>query len=177
MHPAERLELIRYCVRCGARLERREAYGAVRPVCPGCRHVHFLDPKVAVAVVVEQDGRILLIQRRGDPEAGKWSIPAGFMDAGEDPRAAAEREALEETGLIVRATTLWEVFGRTDPEEGADLLLAFRAEVVGGALVPGDDAADARFFGPQELPEAIAFGSAKAILADWLRVPGRDSTG
>lgn len=167
MEPAQRLELMRYCVRCGQKLERRQVYGAERPVCPACGNIHFLDPKVAVAVVVELEGRILLIQRRGEPEAGKWSVPAGFMDAGEDPRRAAEREALEETGLQVVATTLWDVFGRTEPHEGADLLLAFKAEVVGGDLRAGDDAVDARFFGASEIPDAIAFGSARAILAGW----------
>ena len=167
MEPAARLEAIRYCVRCGTLLERRWVYGAERPVCPACGYTHFLDPKVAVAVVVEQDGRVLLILRKGDPEAGKWSVPAGFMDAGEDPRRAAEREAMEETGLQVRATTLWEVYPRSEPQEGADLLLAFRAEVIGGALQPGDDAADARFFARDEIPEPIAFGAARAILAGW----------
>jgi len=167
MEPAERLALMRYCVRCGTGLERREVYGAERPVCPDCGHIHFLDPKVAVAVVVEQADRILLIRRRGNPEAGKWSVPAGFMDAGEDPRRAAEREALEETGLVVRAGDLWDLYPRSEPHEGADLLLAFRAVVVGGQLNPGDDAVDARFFGKDELPEPIAFGSARAILAGW----------
>ena len=167
MEPAQRLELVRFCVRCGHELERRDVYGASRPVCPDCGYIHFLDPKVAVAVVIEQEGKILLILRRGEPEADKWSVPAGFMDAGEDPRRAAEREAFEETGLRVVATTLWEVFGRSEPNEGADLLLAFRAEVVGGDLLAGDDARDARFFSAAELPEAIAFGSARAILAEW----------
>lgn len=167
MEPAQRLELVRFCVRCGHAIERRHVYGASRPVCPDCGYIHFLDPKVAVAAVIEQEGKILLIQRRGDPEAGKWSVPAGFMDAGEDPRRAAEREALEETGLQVVATTLWDVFGRHEPAEGADLLLAFRAEIVGGELCAGDDACDARFFSSAELPEDIAFGSARAILAEW----------
>lgn len=167
MESAERLARIKYCIQCGTLFERRFVYGAERPVCPRCGHIHFMDPKVAVAAVVEHDDRILLILRKGNPEAGKWSLPAGFMDAGEDPRRAAEREAFEETGLQVRATTLWDLFPRSEPTEGADLLLAFRADVIGGTLRPGDDAADARFFARDEVPASIAFSSARAIVDRW----------
>ena len=95
-----------FCLRCGHALEERQADGALRPVCPQCGRVHFFDPKVAVGLVIERAGQLLLIRRRNAPGQGLWSIPAGFVDAGEDPARAAEREALEETGLTVRVTAL-----------------------------------------------------------------------
>lgn len=158
---------INYCPRCGHALEHRQAFGRVRPVCPSCGRVHFIDPKVAVGVVIEREGKILLIQRANPPEQGKWSFPAGFVDKGEDPARAAEREAEEETGLTVRALEVLDVVAKAAANEGADILIVYRAEVVSGALIPADDAADARYFGPAEIPATLAFPSTRKIIAEW----------
>jgi ADP-ribose pyrophosphatase YjhB (NUDIX family) len=122
---------------------------------------------VAVALVIEREGHLLLIRRNQNPEKGKWSVPAGFVDAGEDPARAAEREALEETGLHVRVVELLELLPKSDPVEVADILLVYRAEIVSGALTAGDDAEVVRFFGPDDLPTDLAFGSAHHITAAW----------
>ncbi len=148
-------------------MEHRQAFGRVRPVCPACGYIHFIDPKVAVGVVVEDAGRILLIRRANPPEQGHWSFPAGFVDGGEDPARAAEREALEETGLAVRAVQLLDVVSRAAPNEGADILIVYRARVVAGMLAPGDDAAEARYFGPAEIPDDLAFPSTRKIIGEW----------
>ncbi len=76
---------LNYCVHCGQRLEMRQSFGALRPVCTGCGRTHFVDPKVAVGLLIEAGRRLLLVRRSQDPQQGKWSIPAGFMDGGEDP--------------------------------------------------------------------------------------------
>ena len=157
---------IHYCPRCGQPVERRQVYGALRPVCPACGRVHFIDPKVAVGVLIEEAGRLLLIKRGNDPERGKWSVPAGFVDGGEDPARAAEREALEETGLRVHVIGLLDVYARVQVTEGADILIVYRAEVVGGQPFPGDDAATVGYFDPDDLPE-LAFDSTQQIVSRW----------
>ena len=161
---------LNFCPRCGHPLELRQTLGALRPVCTQCGRVHFIDPKVAVGLVIEHAGTLLLIQRRIEPEAGKWSIPAGFVDAGEDPARAAEREALEETGLQVQVTRLLDVYPRGGPTEGADILIVYAAQVTGGLLQPGDDAAQAAYFAPSALPE-LAFTSTQKIIERWLQTP------
>jgi ADP-ribose pyrophosphatase YjhB (NUDIX family) len=158
---------LNYCVRCGGPLEWRQAFGATRPVCTQCGRVHFIDPKVAVGLLAADGGRLLLIQRANDPERGKWSIPAGFVDAGEDPARAAEREGLEETGLRFEVTGLLDVYARGGAAEGADILIVYQARATGGALHPGDDAAQARYFAPDELPE-LAFVSTQQVIERWL---------
>jgi 8-oxo-dGTP diphosphatase len=161
---------LNFCVRCGHPLEWREKFGAMRPVCTQCGRVHFIDPKVAVGLLVTDDqGRLLLIQRANDPEGGKWSIPAGFLDAGEDPARAAEREGLEETGLRFTVTGLFDVYPKGQPTEGADLLIVYTAVVTGGALQPGDDAAQAAYFEPDDLP-ALAFLSTQKLVARWVEL-------
>jgi 8-oxo-dGTP diphosphatase len=159
-------EDINFCPRCGHPLERRQVYGAERPVCPSCGRIHFIDPKVAVGVVIQDAGRLLLIKRGNDPERGKWSVPAGFVDAGEDPARAAEREAFEETGLRVRVTGLLDVYARVRVTEGADILIVYLARVAGGQLKPGDDAEAATYFDLDHLPE-LAFDSTGQIVSRW----------
>jgi len=163
-----------FCPRCGHALERRQVYGALRPVCPSCGRVHFIDPKVAVGVMIEDAGRLLLIKRGNDPEQGKWSMPAGFVDAGEDPAQAAAREALEETGLQVRVTGLVDVYARVRVTDGADILIVYQAQVTGGKMSPGDDAAEVRYFGPDERLPELAFDSTEQIISRWRARRTRD---
>ena len=144
-------------------MERREKYGKLRPVCPSCGHIHFDDPKVAAAVVVERDGKILLTCRVNDPQRGLWTVPGGFVDAGEDTRAAAARECEEETGLKVEVTELLDVIAGLEHARGASFVIFYRGRVIGGTLAANDDADSVGFFAKDELPE-LAFESTKEIL-------------
>jgi 8-oxo-dGTP diphosphatase len=138
-------------------------FGAERPECPACGWIYFEDPKVAAAVLVEQDGRVLLTRRVNEPHQGEWSLPAGFVNAHEDPERAAERECLEETGLIVRVTGLIQLIAGQEHERGADMLLLYRAEVTGGKLQAGDDADEVGFFERDSLPP-LAFRATRIAL-------------
>lgn len=152
-----------YCPRCATPLVTRPVMDKLRRVCPACNYVHFTDPKVGVGVMVVEDGRLLLVRRAMVPEKGKWSIPAGFVDSGEDPQATAVREAEEETGLHVAITGLVDVYFNpsTRPNQpGASIFILYRAECIGGQLQAGDDAAAAAFFALDDLPE-IAFASTR----------------
>lgn len=154
---------INFCLTCGSRLELRRVHGKERPVCPSCGWVHFSDPKVAVAVLVEKEGKVLLTRRIYEPDRGKWSLPAGFMDAFETPELAAERECLEETGLQVRVTGLLDVLGGREHPNGADIFILYRAEIVGGKLDAGDDADQVGFFARDQLPP-LAFITTRKVL-------------
>lgn len=142
-----------HCPRCGGLLE--PAGRAQR--CTACDRVHHRDPKVGVGVVVRDDqDRLLLVRRRYAPGKGLWALPAGFVDAGEDPRAAAARECLEETGLVVEVGEVVDVYAAKGG--AASFFLAFRAVVRGGVLQAADDAADVGWFARNALPE-LAFES------------------
>ena len=61
-------------------------------------------PPEAVAIVLIENGRMLLIRRAESvPRPGYWSPPTGWIEPGETPSQAAEREASEELGVKVRA--------------------------------------------------------------------------
>ena len=155
---------INFCPRCGVALVSAQQAGRVRPVCPACDWVFFPDPKVAAAVLVERDGEVLLVRRVNQPHQGLWTLPAGFVDAGEDPARAAERECLEETGLQVQVTGLHDVVAGQEHPAGAHIVIVYRAAVVAGELQAGDDADKAKFFDRGSLPP-LGFEATKQVLA------------
>ncbi|HWX87048.1 MAG TPA: NUDIX hydrolase [Solirubrobacteraceae bacterium] len=129
-------------------------------------------PMLTVDVVVLADGgeagRVLLIQRGNPPFQGRWAIPGGFVEEGEQVADAAPRELAEETGLRVDGLDLLGVYdtpGR-DPR-GWTVSVVYLARLPGETTVAGgDDASDARWFDTGDLPE-LAFDHA-LILADAL---------
>jgi ADP-ribose pyrophosphatase YjhB (NUDIX family) len=153
---------------CGAVLEQQHRAGALRPACPQCDHIVFFDPKVAVVIFIVQDGKILLIKRAVDPGKGRWAFPAGFVDAGEDPKEAARRELLEETGLDIEIIRLFDVFARNTDDGGtADIIIAYVARITGGTLQALDDAEAVGWFGAYELPELV-FATTGILVERWL---------
>jgi 8-oxo-dGTP diphosphatase len=124
-------------------------------------------PPVAADVIIElidRPGRpIVLIERRFPPPG--WALPGGFVEVGETVEAACVREAAEETSLDVEVVRLVGVYsdpGR-DPR-GHTVGVTFLCRLAGGVLRGADDAAEARWFGLDALPQ-LAFDHA-AIVAD-----------
>lgn len=158
---------IRFCPHCGTTVETREFAGKERPVCPQCDWVYFPDPKVAAGILAIQDDKVLLVRRVMKPQRGYWGIPAGFVDAFEDPAQAAERECLEETGLEVIAGELFTVLSGREHPRGADIFIAYRGTITGGEMKAGDDADQVKFFPFDQLPR-LAFNVTRKILDLWL---------
>lgn len=166
---ARPLEL-NYCPQCGHALEVKEAFGRSRRFCPQCGRIVFREHKVAAGVIVERDGSILLVRRRLNPQQGLWSLPAGFVDAGESPAEAALRETTEETGLRVEIIDLVGVFTQGDYGD-ADIVVIYRARWPGGDpmekhLRAADDVDRVAFFDPENLP-SLAFGATQAAIHRW----------
>ncbi len=164
--PDERSPYV-YCPYCRTELSDRFVFGRTRRICLACGFVHFVDPKVGVATLVERDGKVLLVRRAVAPAVGTWCLPSGFVEYDEDPVEAATRECLEETGLQVQITSLLHVGRYRNDPRGAGVIIFYQAYVVGGQLSPGDDADEACFFAPQEIPRDIAFPSNRKILSRW----------
>lgn len=133
-------------------------------MCPGCGTVTYLDPKLAVAVLIEHQGRVLLGRRGpGTREAGRWSFPAGFVERGEPVEEAARREVREEVGLDVKLGPLLALISSS----GETVVLAvYVAAGFSGDAVAGDDLVEVAWFTPDTLPD-LAFGHDRQIIAAW----------
>ena len=152
-----------YCHRCGEILVEREIAGRLRPSCESCGETVFVDPKVAVAVVASDGGRILMVKRAIDPMMGRWSLPAGYVDRGEEVEEAAVREVREETGVEVRLDSLLGVYSR----QGAPVILVvYAATITAGVATPGEEAQDVGLFNVDEMPE-MPFPHDDQIMKDW----------
>jgi 8-oxo-dGTP diphosphatase len=156
-----------YCLQCGSALESRLQEDRERPTCPACGFIHYLDPKVAVAVVLGDESGVFLGRRRIDPGSGRWSFPAGYVNRGEVLEEAAVREVLEELGLAVRLSGLVGVYSETGEPV---VLVVYAGEIEAGDPTPdGREVSEVRRFPLDGLPDDLAFPHDRRVLADWKR--------
>lgn len=168
--------LFRYCPHCAAPLAEGEKFGRMRRHCRYCGFIHFVEPKVAVAGVVTDGKRILLVRRNAIPRIGYWALPAGYMDVDELPEEALVREVAEETGVTVRVVRLEDVAPLAGWQERRGILVLYRAEpltaatVAGAGVTAGDDVSEARWFGRDEVPwDELAFESTAEHVTRWAK--------
>ncbi len=121
------------------------------------------------AVIVDDRGRVVLIKRRYDPLAGRWSLPGGAVELGETLEASVAREMLEETGLDVDVGPVIEVFDRITLDDDRRVryhyvLVDYLCWPVGGDLRAGGDVDDAVFVNPADLTKYNLTVKATAVI-------------
>jgi ADP-ribose pyrophosphatase YjhB (NUDIX family) len=162
----------RFCPSCGGRLHSRllKAGDPERLVCEACGFVFYLDPKVAVGTIIAtEDDRVVLVRRAIEPGYGLWVFPGGYVDRGEEIRAAAVREAREESGLDVRLGHLVNIYSYPG---ASPIIIVYTATVAGGELCRDEEEClEARLFSADEVPwNALAFRSTREALEDYFRI-------
>ncbi|HEU4346865.1 MAG TPA: NUDIX domain-containing protein [Actinoplanes sp.] len=120
------------------------------------RHVgHAMIMAPGVSAVVRDDAGALLLGRRSDD--GRWSLPAGSVDPGEQPADAIVREVREESGVEIRVDGIAGVALHPHTYPNGDrcqfLNVWFRCTAIGGqARVADDESLEVRWFAPDALP-------------------------
>ncbi|MEA3507148.1 MAG: NUDIX domain-containing protein [Elusimicrobiota bacterium] len=155
----------RFCPYCRTSLKRREIDGIDRPACPECGWINYLNPVPAVACIVRERGKILLVKRGVEPQKGKWSLPAGFMELGETPRQAVLRELKEETSIEGEIKELIDVYAQPSENYFTVLTVGYRVVKTGGSPRAGDDVDDVQFKKINS-PRDIPFVSHRQMLID-----------
>ena len=172
----------RYCPFCRTPMKRNAEGILACQDAQECGFVHYDNPIPVVAVLIPMaheflaqagmavqdipDKGIVLVRRKNPPYVGEWCLPCGYMNQYGNPKAEAAREALEETGLIVRAEKILCV---CNPVPGAvnQLTISYLARPVGGILQAGDDASQVGVFAEVDLPD-VCFRSHRMVLDRWL---------
>lgn len=128
-------------------------------------------------IVVDERGRLLLIRRAHEPEAGRWSLPGGRVEPGETATDATAREVAEETGLAVAVGDEVGNVRRPVPDGRVFAIHDFRCRPLDPSAVPraGDDAADARWVDAAAYAALDAAGELVSgltvTLRDWSCLP------
>jgi len=146
-----------YCPQCGTGLNEGKRGARHRRACPACDFVQYKNPTVGVAVILVENGRLLLVKRRSASKNGMWCIPCGHVEWDEEIRTCARREMKEETGLDVIIGPVFDAHSNFHDRERQTVGVWFLSKVCGGSLSPGSDAEEARFFSLDDLPSDMAF--------------------
>ena len=157
---------IQYCRQCGSAVEHRVPDdGDTRPraVCPACQTIHYENPLNVVGTIpVLADGRVLLCKRNIEPQLGKWTLPAGFMELGETTSQGAARETDEEAGAQFEIGALFSLMNV--PGVG-QVHMYYRATLLSDQFNPGVETMEARLFSEAEVPwDELAFRTVKETL-------------
>jgi NAD+ diphosphatase len=174
--------VFKYCPKCGAAALHRVSLKELQ--CDACGFELYLNPAAAVAgVVVDEQGRMVVLVRGKEPGKGKWDLPGGFADPGETVEDALRREVREEIGLDVTVTrylgswpNIYEYMGvryRT-----LDMGFVCEATEVSRAKPMEPDIAEVLFLKPDQIDlERFAFSSVGRIAARYieLMVGARDA--
>ncbi|HMK28676.1 MAG TPA: GNAT family N-acetyltransferase [Terriglobales bacterium] len=127
-------------------------------------------PVVAVGAVIIHEGRVLIVERGTAPRKGEWTVPGGVLELGETLRQGTEREAREETGLVVEAGEILEVVESIYPDSqgGAEyhyVLIDFLCRVISGEAEPQSDVSRVRWIRPEELGTMPLIGKTEQVIA------------
>jgi ADP-ribose pyrophosphatase YjhB (NUDIX family) len=169
LHAVPELSRWRFCPICGSEIAVADGR---RAECPECGFRVWASSKpTACAVVVDDEGRVLLARRAGEVFHGYWDLPGGFLDEGEHPLDALRRELREETALEIEPGQfigIWMDRYGDDKDAHATLNLYWTARVVDGEATAGDDVSELAWFRSDELPapSELAFHIAQ-VLETW----------
>jgi ADP-ribose pyrophosphatase YjhB (NUDIX family) len=115
----------------------------------------YATPKVDVRGGVFDQDKVLLVRERSD---GKWTLPGGWVDVGDAPSFAVEREIREESGYLAKAVKLAALFDKNNPAHGhpPSILhiykLFFVCELTGGTATLSNETDGVDFFPVNSLP-------------------------
>lgn len=144
-----------FCPHCGRELTTQWYDNKERPYCEECDSIIFQRPIPCADVAVVNGSQVLLIKRKEPPNAGKWGLPGGVIEVGEQPDIAAARELKEETNIDVDPSdlTLLDGYALTISETWYNIgfIYVVSKDTTSGTPTPGPDTKEVQFWSLEEL--------------------------
>lgn len=157
-----------FCPLCGILLDRGIIDGRGRQICPACSWVHYINPlPVAIAYTVNRNDELLVVRRAHEPACNEWSLPGGFVEAGEHAEDGCLRELMEETSLEGKIESLIGIYPREVEPYGSLLVLAYKVLVHDDTIAINHELSDAGFY-PEHLIPEVRIPLHQAIIRDAL---------
>lgn len=140
-----------FCSACGAATDWiiPEGEDRYRSVCGSCNTVHYENPKLVVGCIVAQEQNILLCRRAIEPQKGKWTLPAGYLENNETAAQGALRETMEESGAEVKLLAPYRLF---DLPHISQLYLLFQAQLIACPFQPTSESLEVSLFKTEDIP-------------------------
>ena len=157
---------MKFCHQCAGLLILRIPPGddKSRHCCSECGTIFYLNPKNVVGTLPFFEDKVLLCKRAIQPRAGKWTLPAGYMENGESSLDGAIRETTEEAGacVIVKSDSLYTLFNLPKINQ---VYMFFRTELANLDFAAGIESTEVALFSEAEIPwREIAFPVVKSTL-------------
>jgi ADP-ribose pyrophosphatase YjhB (NUDIX family) len=157
---------MKFCHQCAGSLILRIPPGDDKPrhCCSECDTIFYLNPKNVVGTLPFFKDKVLLCKRAIQPRAGKWTLPAGYMENGESSLDGAIRETTEEAGasVIVKSDSLYTLFNLPKINQ---VYIFFRTELANLDFAAGIESQEVALFSEAEIPwREIAFPVIKSTL-------------
>jgi 8-oxo-dGTP diphosphatase len=126
-------------------------------------------PVVAVGAVVFKDGKVLLVLRGKPPAESQWAIPGGCVELGETLQEAAQREIMEETGILIQAGKPVYTFDVVERDKDGHIqfhyiIVDLAADYISGEIRAGDDAADVRWVSSEDMHHLNVSATTRKLL-------------
>ncbi|MHB8847590.1 MAG: NUDIX hydrolase [Burkholderiales bacterium] len=158
---------MRFCGECGTEVTQIIPAGdnRLRDVCPVCETIYYQNPKMVVGCLAEWEDKVLMCRRAIEPQYGKWTLPAGFMENNETTQQGALRETLEEAGAQVEILHLFTLYNLPHISQ---VYLMFRARLLSLDFAAGEESLEVKLMSEAEIPwDDIAFLTIEASLRQY----------
>ena len=120
------------------------------------QQVGYATPRIDVRGAVFQAGKLLMVRERLD---GGWTMPGGWVDVGDTPSGAVEREVFEESGFEVKSRKVIGVYdaNRSGPLEIFHAFkIVFLCDILSGEARTSDETSEVEFYSKSELPNILS---------------------
>ncbi|MFL2530735.1 MAG: NUDIX hydrolase [Porticoccaceae bacterium] len=159
---------MKFCSNCGNRVTQQIPDGdnRLRFVCDHCNTVHYQNPLVIVGILPEYKQQILLCKRAIEPQKGRWTLPAGFLENDESTLEGALRECFEEANASIIDHELYALY---DIPYINQVYVFYRGKLANKEFGPSSESTEVALFNEQDIPwDELAFPVVKAILKRFL---------
>jgi ADP-ribose pyrophosphatase YjhB (NUDIX family) len=142
-----------FCPKCGGKLEYLRHDDRLRLTCISCSYIFYENPIVGVAaIILNEEGQILLGRRKSGKYEGMWCIPCGYLEYDEDVYAGVMRETKEETNLDIEPVKVFSVQSNFHEPERHTVGIWFLSRIRGGKMQAGDDLLEIAYFDLNSYP-------------------------
>ena len=158
---------MKYCSHCGETVIQKipEMDDRLRYVCEHCGVIHYQNPNMVLGSLAVWDDKVLLCKRSIEPQAGLWTLPAGFMENAEATLEGVERETYEEAGAKLENSHFYRLF---DLPYINQVYIFYRADLVSGEHSPGIESLETQLFAENEIPwDKLAFPVIYDVLKEY----------